>query len=210
MNETLERIATIQQVDVGGHRRVRVRQNGREVANLLAETGAANPIAAEVGVHQATTSTFLLEVFPALYLWMIDPWTLYPAYEPWTEGETQADWDDIAERVERVTHRYSRRRAIIRLPSVEAAKMIADGSLDLVYIDACHTEEHVAADIRAWWPKVRDGGVLCGDDYYRRAVRKAANQWSNQIGVQVALCSRNRVFSCWKKEPFCGKGGLGR
>lgn len=59
----------------------------------------------------------------------------------------------------------------IRKPSVEAAKDYADGSLDAVFIDACHTYECVREDILAWLPKVKVGGYLAGHDY----------SWSNDV-----------------------------
>ena len=31
--------------------------------------------------------------------------------------------------------------------------------------DALHTYEAVLADLRAWWPRLRRGGLLSGDDY---------------------------------------------
>jgi len=54
---------------------------------------------------------------------------------------------------------------LMRMDSVSAARYIADGSLDLVYIDAEHTYDNVKADIIAWISKIRDGGILCGHDY---------------------------------------------
>lgn len=48
--------------------------------------------------------------------------------------------------------------------SIEAASIIADGILDLVFIDADHSYQSVAADIAAWRSKIRPGGVLCGHD----------------------------------------------
>lgn len=55
--------------------------------------------------------------------------------------------------------------AVIKNDSVKAAEMFEDGSLDFVYIDASHDYEDVKADINAWLPKVRKGGMLAGDDY---------------------------------------------
>jgi len=35
---------------------------------------------------------------------------------------------------------------------------------DLIYLDASHDEDDVLADMRAYWPLLRPGGVLFGDD----------------------------------------------
>jgi cephalosporin hydroxylase len=53
----------------------------------------------------------------------------------------------------------------IRMPSVEAAKLYEDASLDFVFIDGDHLYEGVRADILAWLPKVKKGGTIAGDDY---------------------------------------------
>ena len=49
--------------------------------------------------------------------------------------------------------------------SVAAASQFEDKSLDFVFIDAGHSYEDVSADIKAWLPKVKPGGVLAGHDY---------------------------------------------
>jgi hypothetical protein len=54
---------------------------------------------------------------------------------------------------------------IDRCSSVEAASHYSDGFFDFVYIDADHTEAAVREDLKAWWPKVRLGGILAGHDY---------------------------------------------
>lgn len=40
-----------------------------------------------------------------------------------------------------------------------------DNYFDFIYIDAWHTYESVTKDLIAWWPKLKDGGLFCGDDY---------------------------------------------
>src|SRR5271169_306540 len=52
----------------------------------------------------------------------------------------------------------------IRQCSAEAAAAIADGMLDLVFIDADHGYRAIRDDIAAWRAKVRVGGILCGHD----------------------------------------------
>jgi len=96
------------------------------------------------------------------------------------------------------------RRQVIRARSVDAAARVPDGSLDFVFIDADHSYEGCAADIRAWLPKVRAGGILCGHDYrnthcpfpgVERAVEEAFGQpetgdnftWFVRVGDPVAI-----------------------
>ena len=58
---------------------------------------------------------------------------------------------------------------------------------DLIYIDGSHDADDVSADIRAYWPLLRKGGVLFGDDYesfdgVRRAVDASGLAFTLQDG----------------------------
>jgi predicted O-methyltransferase YrrM len=54
---------------------------------------------------------------------------------------------------------------IRRTTSLAAASTFLPGSVDLVFLDASHDEPAITADIAAWWPSLRPGGVLAGHDY---------------------------------------------
>ena len=60
----------------------------------------------------------------------------------------------------------------VRKESTLAAKDYPDNSLDFVFLDASHDAESVEADIRAWGPKVKERGVLAGDDVGFDTVRE--------------------------------------
>lgn len=53
------------------------------------------------------------------------------------------------------------------VPSLEAAKILklSGARPGLVFIDGCHLYDQVRADILAWRPLLRAGGILCGHDY---------------------------------------------
>jgi predicted O-methyltransferase YrrM len=54
----------------------------------------------------------------------------------------------------------------IRSPSVPAASLFDDGALDAVFIDGSHIYPDVLADIDAYLPKIRKGGLIFGHDLY--------------------------------------------
>ena len=54
---------------------------------------------------------------------------------------------------------------IIASLSVIAARRFEDRSIDFAFIDADHDYASVRADILAWWPKIKVGGLLAGHDY---------------------------------------------
>ena len=72
------------------------------------------------------------------------------------------------------------------MTSIEASKLYEDNSLDFVLIDAAHDYENVKEDIKHWFPKVKKGGVMAGDDYHYTwpGVVKAADEaFGNKIQV---------------------------
>ena len=54
----------------------------------------------------------------------------------------------------------------IRAGSVEAAALFDDGSLDGAFLDGSHLYADVLADIDAYLPKIRQGGLLFGHDLH--------------------------------------------
>jgi Methyltransferase domain len=56
---------------------------------------------------------------------------------------------------------------IIQGSSTAAAGRFADGTLDLVFLDADHSYEAMRADLEAWFDKVKRGKLLAGHDWDR-------------------------------------------
>ncbi len=72
----------------------------------------------------------------------------------------------------------------IRMDSIEASKAL-NVKADLIYIDASHETASVLADIVAWYPHLRPGGIFCGDDWIWDSVRVAVIQGAAALGKQI-------------------------
>lgn len=82
----------------------------------------------------------------------------------------------------------------LRSESAEAAARFRDGSVDFVYVDAGHTFEAVSRDLAAWWPKLRPGATMAGedwcrfDDFHREyGVQRAVEAFFAPLGVPIRL-----------------------
>lgn len=64
-------------------------------------------------------------------------------------------------------------RSIMRTTSLEAVNRFQDGTLDWVFINAFHEYSAVLADIEAWYPKLKPGGLLSGHDYGYLGINRA-------------------------------------
>jgi len=125
---------------------------------------------AEIGVWEGKTSAALLEQYPELRLILVDPWKPYADQN--FELTTAKKMALVKERAMSRIEKYMDRVTLIEKPSLEACDEVADRSLDFVFIDPRHLD--IAADLQAWFLKVRPGGIFCGHDYGLMPVIKPA------------------------------------
>lgn len=62
---------------------------------------------------------------------------------------------------------------VVQASSLDASKQYEDRSISFLMIDASHKYEDVVDDIRAWYPKIKMGGIISGDDYDWPEVKRA-------------------------------------
>lgn len=122
------------------------------------------------------------------------PDLLYTGVDNW-----QGRFETFLPYVQAYAAQYHRVR-VQRAESIVAARDYG-ASFDLVYIDAYHTYEAVKADLKAWLPAVKPGGILAGHDYetkpespqweaieVQRAVDEWAMEWGYEVGVILEPC----------------------
>jgi len=144
----------------------------RRARELLGRLDIVSPYGAEIGVWKGEMSRNLLMLNPLLRLLMVDNWK--SARERSKAYRISGDYIarvnvqrmGLAKRQAHESTEFAAgRRTILYTDSLDAAGLVPKASLDFVFIDAEHTYEAATADIQAWLPAIKPGGLLSGHDY---------------------------------------------
>src|SRR4051794_7162434 len=130
-----------------------------ELPHLLNARGLAGR-GAEIGVMKGNFSATLLRDWHGRELLSIDPWLEVPE----NEGHARA-----------VLAQFGARSRILVMTSEAAAAQVPDASLDFAYVDARHDYASVKADLAAWYPKIRPGGILGTTTRSRASERRSTS-----------------------------------
>jgi hypothetical protein len=134
----------------------------------------------EVGVFDGDFSERILALNEPRKLHLVDPWftkddgTLFDGPTQQFASKEQAS-ATLESQYQHVLSRFkgeiaSGRIEMHRMLSHDAAPLFPDGHFDWAYVDASHFYEDVKNDIAAFFPKLRKGGYIAGDDYDRRGI----------------------------------------
>ena len=81
-----------------------------------------------------------------------------------SDGILDASYDNALLNLKTIENRIK----LIQNDSISESEKYEDEFFDIVYIDASHDYESVKKDLIHWYPKVKTGGIICGDDYSSR------------------------------------------
>lgn len=167
--------------------------------------------AVEIGVKRGRYSEQLLERWRGQRLISVDPWRAADPVEYVDRANVpQEEHDRFYEEAVARLARFGARSEIWRMASLEAALLVGDASIDFVYIDARHDYSSAAADLAAWYPKVRAGGILAGHDYADGrfpqgdfGVKRAVDEFAASHGLHLHVTfapSFVEMFPSWLIE----------
>lgn len=77
--------------------------------------------------------------------------------------------------------------------SAEVSNQFEDESIDFCYIDADHSYNFIVSDLKAWYPKVKKGGVFSGHDYKsikKCGVERAVNEFCEEHGYELTIIGK--------------------
>ena len=136
-------------------------------------------VGCEVGVCLGVTSEAFLKNLPIEKLYAVDP---YPAYLDWNGDVVGANFSEERQAMMKATaykqlSPYGEKVDFVYKHSTDFAKEINDEHLDFIFIDGDHSYEGCLNDLKAWWPKVKSGGLFAGHDLYFVGVHQALQEF---------------------------------
>ena len=197
----------------GGHPSFSFRLSGagsRSFVSILKKFQKEGMVVAEVGTYDGNTTCLALPVVESCN-------GKYIAID-WFKGTKNPNWKNIDH-----PHYYDPSQAedtyqrfinnikaggwenicrVIKGDSVDAASLIADRTLDVLFIDADHRYSKVAKDIELYLPKLKDGGVIVVDDCERLGIIND----SPEALSEIRRASNNTVGSGLLMEDDSGSG----
>lgn len=150
--------------------------------------------AVELGVAEGQFSRDILN-WGVVKLYSIDAWTTINGQKG--DGGFDQEWHNMNyEKAKLLLKPFGERSVILRGLSVEMSRQLEDDSLGFVNVDCDHSYEGVKADIQAYWPKLKVGGVMAFHDYEivnMYGVKKAVEEFAKLNGLEVNLLPENKI-----------------
>ena len=141
---------------------------------------------AEVGVAFGGHSEAILQTTGVEKLYAVDSYQHRSEYDD-PMNLPQPVFDRLYQRTGQRLGAFGDRVTQVRLDSVEAARQINE-PLRFVYIDGDHSYQGIRADLEAWFPLIREGGIIAGHDYGQPAfpgVKAVADHFFKRFGLSV-------------------------
>lgn len=162
-----------------------------------------NSVCAEIGAWKGDFSARILKIVQPARLHLVDPWkyedsaTYEHAWYGGSVGSNQAHMDRVHNSVVARFRKQIDAGVVVvhRSSSTGASAGFPDEYFDWVYIDGNHLYECVKADLNNFYPKVKYGGFITGDDYDRKGwwddgVTKAVDEFRDRCKTVLIQSSQ--------------------
>lgn len=162
-------------------------------------------VVVEIGTYLAGSTIYMLEHFNIKKLYTIDPFRLYKGYR---QGQMEDYFklkgeDNMYQEVVKKLIKYTDvQLQLIRDFAHNVVNQFEDEYIDIVWIDGNHTYEHVKQDIEDWFPKVKLGGFLAGDDSTIPEVVRAVKEYFK--GIHHIPYNNERDMGTHYQDVFFG------
>ena len=165
---------------------------------------ASDLVGVEIGVDRADNALYILSALDIKKLFLVDPYLEYDEFKDnigW-DKKTQPDFEKYFKIANMKLAPYKDRIEFIRRKSKEAADLIPY-DLDFVYIDGNHDYEFVKLDIETYYPKLKHGGILGGDNYEPvfPGVIRAVRELADKENLEINGARWKESYEWWVVKP---------
>ncbi len=109
---------------------------------------------------------------------------------------------NLYEKFLRNTYSLNNKVAPLRMPTDEAFKLDLPNENTLVYVDAAHDTESVIRDIGKYIGFTENGGVICGDDWGWKTVKKGVKEFVKQHDKRIELLNEKMVWTISERRSI--------
>ena len=161
---------------------------------------------AEVGVQAGEYSRTIRSTWEGEELYLIDWWRYSPNYKDIANAPDEKQKELYLSVVKKFMDDHTVH--ILRKESIEASKQFSDEYFDWIYLDADHSYEGCLKDLKAWYPKLKKGGIFSGHDYFDGSytggifgVKSAVDSFISDKEVNIYTTEENTVRSWYFIKP---------
>lgn len=142
----------------------------------------------EIGVACGDNAFSILNTLPIKKLYLIDPYLEYEEFKGnygWEE-RYQREFDGYFRNATDLLQDYNDKIQFIIKKSEDAIYDVP-GDLDFVYVDGNHDYEYVKSDLELYYPKLKLGGILGGDNFesLTPSVSRAVLEFTDKHGLKI-------------------------
>lgn len=155
----------------------------------------------ELGLYQAASFCTMLQVCTNVdKLIGVDKWEPYVDTIGGTLVRDQKQIEFIRNSAINFIHwsGCSDRAEVLEMDTVRAAEEYEDLSMDFVFFDAHLSQEQLQDEMFAWYPKIKEGGLVLGHDYHTTETRNAVKGVRAKLDIHSDMFNYDQTF-IWKK-----------
>ena len=120
---------------------------------------------AELGVQKALFSRTILTDWKSCEKYiLVDSWQHTAGYAD-SANIPQDQQDEVFNIAKATLEPWKSKTIFLRNYTTDAVAYVANASLDFIYVDARHDYCGVLQDLEAWWPKLKQNGIMAGHDF---------------------------------------------
>lgn len=145
-------------------------------------------IGAEIGVQRGYHARSILKNFNISRLFLVDIWDSDVTNPHMKGSHLEVDNPGAEVHYPMMMKIVGNREdtEVMRMTSKEACTKFHDEFFDFIYIDASHAYTSVKADCNYWYPKVKQGGIIGGHDYYFfTGCKRAVDEFIQEQGLKL-------------------------